>query len=207
VAVQRAGNFSDHRYITFCIKKHKIIFRDFNYNGVKYITSEMGFQHFENNFIKEIKNNFRIRETSDLDKTLCELPTLELDTEHVVRKYQDSIVAASKKSFKVRRLMQKKTIVFKSVPWWTGELTIMRKKFNAMRRRYQRTLQDSNLRETRKLQYLQEKRKYEATLRKAKIQSWKEYCNATTSTNPWNMVYKLATGKMRSCSTLNYKEA
>ena len=59
------------------------------------------------------------------------------------------------------------------------------------------------MRETRKLQYLQEKRKYEATLRKAKIQSWKEYCNATTSTNPWNMVYKLATGKMRSCSTLS----
>ena len=95
-----------------------------------------------------------------------------------------------------------KTIGFKSVPWWTGELTIMRKKINAMRRRYQRTLQDSNLRETRKLQYLQEKRKYEATLRKAKIQSWKQYCNATTSANPWNVVYKLATGKM-SCSTLS----
>jgi len=29
----------------------------------------MGFQHFEN-FIKEIKNNFRIRETLDLEKTL-----------------------------------------------------------------------------------------------------------------------------------------
>ena len=79
----------------------------------------------------------------------------------------------------------------------------MRKKINTMRRRYQRTLQDSNLRETRKLQYLQEKRKYEATLRKAKIQSWKEYCKATTSTNPWNIVYKLATGKMMNCSTLS----
>jgi len=119
-----------------------------------------------------------------------------------VRKYQDSIVAASKKSFKVRQLMQE-TIGFKSVPWWTGEFTIMRNKINAIRRRYQRTLQDSNLRETKKLQYLQEKRKYEATLRKAKVQSWKEYCKATTSANPWNMVYKLATGKMRSCSTLS----
>jgi hypothetical protein len=55
------------------------------------------------------------------------------------------------------------------------------------------------LRETRKLQYFQEKRKYEATLRKAKAQSWKQYCNATT----WNMVYKFAAGKMRSCSTLS----
>ena len=126
--------FSDHRYITFCVEKHKIIFHDFNYNGVKYTTSEMGFQHFENNFIKKIKN-IRIREKSDLDNTLCELLTLELDTEHVLRKYQDSIVAASKKSFKLRQLMQK-TIGFKSVPWWTGELTITRNKINAMRRRY-----------------------------------------------------------------------
>jgi len=98
----------------------------------------------------------------------CEILTLESDTENVVRKYQDSREAASKKSFKVRQLMQR-TIGFNSVPWWTGELTIMRKKINAMRRRYQRTLQDSNLHETRKLQYLQEKRMYEATLRKAKI--------------------------------------
>lgn len=77
-------SFSDQKYITFCIEKHKIIFHDFDYNRVKYITSEMGFQHFENNFIKEIKNNFRIRETLDLDNTLCEIPTLESDTENVV---------------------------------------------------------------------------------------------------------------------------
>jgi len=87
----------------------------------------------------------------------------------MVRKYHDSLVAASKKSFKVRQLRQK-TIGFKLVPWWTTELTTMRKKINAMRRRYQRTLQDRNLHETRKLQHFQEKRKYEATLRKAKVQ-------------------------------------
>jgi len=79
----------------------------------------------------------------------------------------------------------------------------MGKKINAMRRRYQRKIQDSNLRETRKLQYLQEKRKYEATLRKAKVQSCKQYCNTTTSANPWNIVFKLATGKVRTCSTLS----
>jgi len=100
-------SFSDYRYITFCIEKDKITFHDFHYNGVKYVTSEMGFQHFENNFIKEIKNNLRIRETLDLDNTLCEILTSESDTENVVRKYQDSMVAASKKSFKVRQLMQK----------------------------------------------------------------------------------------------------
>jgi len=91
-----------------------------------------------------------------------------LDIEKVVGKYQHSLVTANKKSFKERQLLQR-TIGFKSIPWWTGELTIMRKKLNAIRRRYQRTIQDSNLRETRKHQHLQEKRKYEATLRREKI--------------------------------------
>ena len=50
---------------------------------------------------------------------------------------------------------------------------------------------------------MQEKRKYEATLRQAKIQLWKQYCNATMSSNPWNMVYKLETGKIKSCNTLS----
>ena len=133
---------------------------------------------------------------------MYELLTLDTDIENAVGKYQNSIAAACKRSFKERKLFQK-TIGYKSVPWWMGELTIMRKKINAMKRRYQRTIHDNNLREVRKHQYLQEKRKYEATLRKAKIQSWKQYCNATTLSNPWNMVYKLATGKIKSCSPLS----
>ena len=70
----------------------------------------MGFPHFENNFIKESKKKFRIRETLDLDNTLCEILALDSDTENVVREYQDSIVAASKKLFRVRQLMQKLSV-------------------------------------------------------------------------------------------------
>ena len=47
-------SFSDHRYVTFCIEKNKAIFNDYDYNGIKYITSEDGFKQFEDNFIKEI---------------------------------------------------------------------------------------------------------------------------------------------------------
>jgi hypothetical protein len=89
--------------------------------------------------MKEIKNNFRIRETLDLDYALCKILTLESDTENVVRKYQDSIAAASKKSFKVMQLMQK-NYRFQVGTLVDGRTTIMRKKINAMRRRYQRTL-------------------------------------------------------------------
>jgi hypothetical protein len=79
----------------------------------------------------------------------------------------------------------------------------MRKKINAIRWRYQRTKHDSNLREAMKQHYLQEKRKYEATLRKTKMHSWKQYCNVLTASNPWNAVYKLATGNIKSCSSLS----
>jgi len=50
--------------------KKKVIFNNYNYNGVKYTTSEDGFIQFEDNFIKEITNNFRIRETRNIDNTL-----------------------------------------------------------------------------------------------------------------------------------------
>ena len=90
----------------------------------------------------------------------------------------------------------------KSVPWWTTELTIMMKKINAMRRRYQRSKRDDNLRGARKQLYQQEKKKYEAKLRKSEILSWKQYCNDTTTSSPWNAAYKLASGNLKQSSTL-----
>jgi hypothetical protein len=72
-----------------------------------------------------------------------------------------------------------------------------------MRRRYQRTVRNENLREDRKQLYQQEEKKYVAALRKTKLLSWKEYCNATTTSNPWNAVYKLASGNLKQSSTLS----
>jgi hypothetical protein len=109
-------SFSDHTYITFCIEKYSIIFQDFDCNGVKFITNEKGFQQFETNLIKEIKNNFMIGDTQSIDNSLCEILTIESDTEKAVKKYQDSLVAASKKLFKVRQLKQK-TIENNSELW------------------------------------------------------------------------------------------
>ena len=40
-------------------------------------------------------------------------------------------------------------------------------------------------------------------LRKKKMLSWKQYCNDTTTPNPWNAVYKLVTGNIKKCSTLS----
>ena len=55
--VQRAGKIFCPQVHYICIAKLKTISQDLNYNGVKYITSETGFQHFENNFINKLKTN------------------------------------------------------------------------------------------------------------------------------------------------------
>ena len=74
----------------------------------------------------------------------------------------------------------------------------MRKRTNALRRSYQRTRKYEDLREQLKKVYLAGKSRYEATIKREKIRSWNEYCNLTSSSNPWNEVYKLAAGKRRN---------
>jgi hypothetical protein len=36
-----------------------------------------------------------------------------------------------------------------------------------------------------------------AAIRRKKIKSWKEFCNVTSATNPWNAIYKMAGGKTK----------
>jgi hypothetical protein len=59
------------------------------------------------------------------------------------------------------------------------------------------------MREARNQQYEQEKKEYAALFRKSKMLSWKQYCSDTTTSNPWNAVYKLATGNNKNCSTFS----
>jgi hypothetical protein len=125
----------------------------------------------------------------------------ETDIEKIIEDFHEVLKLVCSKSFRTQRATKKATSN-KSVPWWTEELTIMRKRLNALRRRHQRTRNNEELREQRKTQYLEGKAKYAATIKKEKISSWKEYCNMTSSTNPWNEVYKLAAGKRKNSTQL-----
>jgi hypothetical protein len=71
----------------------------------------------------------------------------------------------------------------------------MRKRLNALRRRYKRTRNNEDLRQQRKTQYLEGRARYAATIKKRKDRFMEGILNMTFSTNPWNEVYKLATGK------------
>jgi hypothetical protein len=78
-----------------------------------------------------------------------------------------------------------------------------KKKTLDLRRRYQRTKTDANVRQDRRLQYLEGNRTYLAKLREEKIRSWKEFCTSTDSTNPWNAVYRYAARKQHKKLTLS----
>ena len=90
----------------------------------------------------------------------------------------------------------------RSVPWWTDALKIMGKRTNALRRLYQKTKNNNDLRESRKNQYTVAKTAYQAAIRKEKTNSWKQHCTSPSPTNPWNVVYKLASGKTRNKATI-----
>ena len=61
-----------------------------------------------------------------------------------------------------------------------------------MRRRYQQTKNDADLRQERRLLYLECNRLYQAKLREEKLKSWKDFCSSTDNYNPWNAVYMYA---------------
>jgi len=130
-----------------------------------------------------------------LDSELATQTKETHDTEKVVDKLQEAITMACDNSFRNAE-NNPKWMKYKLVPWWTQELTIKRKRLNALRRRYQRT-RTIEERETRKKTYHEDKSRYQAAIKKEKLNSWKEYCNLTPSTNPWNSVYKITTNKHR----------
>ena len=124
------------------------------------------------------------------------------DTGETIHKFLSAVAAASDAAFKVSRAGDR-ALKKRSVPWWTGELTLLRKKVLALRRRYQRTRNDENLRHERRLQYQEGNMHYQAKLRQEKLKCWKEFCSRTQNSNPWNAVYRLATGKLQYKTTLS----
>jgi len=80
----------------------------------------------------------------------------------------------------------------------------MRKRTNALRKIYQRTLNNEELRENnnnKKKVYRREKEK-ETKNEKERESKLMEYCNTTSPGNPWNEAYKLASGKTRNAVKL-----
>jgi uncharacterized membrane protein YheB (UPF0754 family) len=194
---------SDHSTIKFSIGHSNKPGRQHPYQGTRYIINEQNLSRFDSNLKELLATKFQksnSKDFSDLDKELATLVTTTIRVEDAVDTLQEAITTSCDNSFR-KAGPQQKWANQKSVPWWTQELTTRRKKLNTIRRRYQRT-RDIELRESRKKTYHTEKSCYQAAIKREKLKSWKEFCTLTTSTNPWNVVYKLATNKLKTSPTM-----
>ena len=129
-----------------------------------------------------------------LDEILCQRTTTLPTSEAAVEELQAVLDHACRTLFRQTGTINRE-LRHKSVPWWTTRLTTQRRVVNAERRQYQRTKGNDELCRQKKEKYLAAKAEYAAAIRQEKSKSWKEYCNATSSANPWNAVYKMAAGK------------
>ena len=103
-------------------------------------------------------------DTGDLDNILVKTVMSRNDIEKTVDEFYEDLTTACNESFRTQ-LANKTEMTNRSVPWWNEELTTMRKRLNALRRRYQRTTNNENLRAQRKAQYLEGKARYTSKIK------------------------------------------
>ncbi|GBN38144.1 Putative protein in type-1 retrotransposable element R1DM [Araneus ventricosus] len=88
------------------------------------------------------------------------------------------------------------------VPWWDLELELQRKKTRALRFRYQRCKQDTERQHRRSL-FKREEAKYRWLIKVKSRDSFEKLCVLLTSSNPFDLPYKLATGKCKKKMIFN----
>jgi hypothetical protein len=197
---ERKKSCSDHNIVNLKIASVYNGKGKLNYMGVRYINQD--YKKFNTHLTTNFISNFNCINMTDANKPDEELQgkTKQHNTEDLIGDCFSCVIAACNTAFwisKSRKLNTRRT-----VPWWNDELKILRKKVNALRRRYQRTLNNEDLRSERKIQYHEGKRQYQSKLQEEKFKSWQKYCSSTQGSNPWNAIYKIASGKLRSTTCL-----
>jgi len=172
---------SEHSIIKFCIGQHRKQDRQEHNYGTRYIINEQTLGRFERNLIASVATKFQKGKVTDLASLDNELATQAKETcniEKAVDKLQEAITMVCDNSFRNAETKPKWT-KYKSVPWCTQELTIKRKRLNALRIRYQRTCTIEQ-RETHKKIYHEEKSRYQAAIKKGKTKIVEEILQLNT---------------------------
>lgn len=192
---------SDHKLISFKIGGINPT-RTKTFQRMRYITTEEGYIKFNSQLATHLRSTFKCeRNATELDQELTNRIRQYDNIELLFKHLQKCISEACKASFRIS-MGRRTNLNGKTVPWWSPELTVMRKKVNALRRRYQRTRNDENLRQERKMKYIEGSHQYQSKINMEKLKSWKQFCSITEGSNPWNAVYKIAANKLRGNSSL-----
>jgi hypothetical protein len=197
---------ADHKIIFFNITAVRNGGTALYYPGKRYLTKTEDWGNFVSNLTTNLLSNFGGLTSSthltQCDEELCNKVKLGTDMEGSIHKFITAVALVSDSAFRVSR-PGKRAKKERSVPWWNGDLTLLHKKMLALRRRYQTTRNDGNLRQQKRLQYREGNRFYQEKLRQAKLDSWKDFCSRTKESNPWNAVYRLVSRKLQNKTTLS----
>lgn len=131
--------------------------------------------------------------TDTLEKEITENPTLQRrdleDPDIAVQELEKAIIRACDTT------IPKKTRFAKSTPWWTANLTALRRETRAARRLFQ-TEKIVHKRNRLRTEYKTLRNKYIAEIRKAKTEAWRKFVTTEGNANTWGIVYKLQTNKI-----------
>jgi len=150
-----------------------------NIQNTHYITNKNSLAKFQGNvqqIVMTQQGKNHDTETENLEETFSSIITAELDIEKRIDEFGEVIKLACNKSFQ-KHGATKKITAHKTVPWWTQELTVLRKRTDAQSRLYQRTRNNDDLTEKRKAQYSEGKAKYAAPIKRKKLDPGR--CTAT----------------------------
>jgi len=156
--ISEEESYSNHSIIKLGLRKSIYHDTEYNYNGHRYVVTDENLKKFDNNLSQIVAMKFRTgqEDSAKLDRVLASQVEESNDIESTVDLFQKALISSCNKPFKTY-WATKKTTKYKSVPWWTEELTLTRRRINALRRRNQPTTNNDDLRERCKNQYHDEK--------------------------------------------------
>lgn len=169
---------SDHLYITFEIQQ------DTKIN----VTQRYNTNYNQTKFINKIKNKAATI-IHDINNA-----NTKSEIEEVANNLIVDIKRICSETFKLKTQIKNNNL-----NWWTKDLTILKNKTKALRRRLKTSIATEE-----KTKYLilfkKSLAEYKKSIIKAKIESWRKYCSSTT--NPYSILQKIATGKIFKQTTL-----
>lgn len=169
---------SDHNLITIDVKTG-------NNNSAsttpatRYNTKRANWDRFGELLRNKLNNSEMLRRGDDMDPD-----ALVTELEHIITKTSDETIP-------------KKTRFQKSAPWWTKELTALKKQVRKARRNFQNS-QNSYRQEEFRSHFQLLRNQYTRKIRIAKSTSWREFVTAEGNSNPWGIVYKIKMDKIQT---------
>ena len=174
--VELGWTLSDHRVIVFQLHLTHHRANKSPQIQPRFKTKLRNYQKFNNQLVTELA-------------LLPPDPTTRDETELFAQQLGKAIINTANK------VLKKTLTAPKSVPWWTPQLTALKAKANKARRHFQRS--QSPNRDHKRLEYVARKAEYVRALRRARRDSWRNFVDKDSTKNPWGMIYKLCSAKIK----------